>query len=50
MNRKIIYFINPVSGTKQKTLLEQEGIEFKVNNCIDLKKYRWQPPLDLMDE
>jgi methylated-DNA-protein-cysteine methyltransferase related protein len=34
----------------QKTLLEQEGIEFKVNNCIDLKKYRWQPPLDLMDE
>ncbi len=34
----------------QKTLLEQEGIKFKVNNCIDLKKYRWQPPLDLMDE
>jgi methylated-DNA-protein-cysteine methyltransferase related protein len=34
----------------QKTLLEQEGIEFKVNNCIDLKKYRWLPPLDLMDE
>jgi methylated-DNA-protein-cysteine methyltransferase related protein len=34
----------------QKTLLEQEGIEFKQNNCIDLKKYRWQPPLDLMDE
>ena len=34
----------------QKTLLEQEGIEFKANNCIDLKKYRWQAPLDLMDE
>jgi methylated-DNA-protein-cysteine methyltransferase related protein len=34
----------------QKTLLEQEGIEFKKNNCIDLQKYRWQPPLDLMDE
>jgi methylated-DNA-protein-cysteine methyltransferase related protein len=34
----------------QKTLLEQEGIEFKQNNSIDLKKYRWQPPLDLMDE
>ena len=34
----------------QKTLLEQEGIEFKLNNCIDLKKYRWLPPLDLMDE
>jgi methylated-DNA-protein-cysteine methyltransferase related protein len=34
----------------QKALLEQEGIKFKANNCIDLKKYRWQPPLDLMDE
>jgi methylated-DNA-protein-cysteine methyltransferase related protein len=34
----------------QKTLLEQEGIEFKPDNRIDLKKYRWQPPLDLMDE
>jgi methylated-DNA-protein-cysteine methyltransferase related protein len=34
----------------QKTLLEGEGIEFKPNNSINLKKYRWQPPLDLMDE
>jgi methylated-DNA-protein-cysteine methyltransferase related protein len=34
----------------QKALLEKEGIEFKANNCIDLKRYRWQPPLDLMDE
>jgi methylated-DNA-protein-cysteine methyltransferase related protein len=34
----------------QKTLLEQEGIEFKRDNRIDLQKYRWQPPLDLMDE
>jgi methylated-DNA-protein-cysteine methyltransferase related protein len=34
----------------QKNLLEQEGIEFKVENRIDLKKYRWQPPLDLMDD
>jgi methylated-DNA-protein-cysteine methyltransferase related protein len=34
----------------QKTLLEQEGIEFKRDNRIDLQKYRWRPPLDLMDE
>ena len=35
----------------QKNLLEREGIEFqRDSNCIDLKKYRWQAPLDLMDE
>lgn len=35
----------------QKDLLEQEGIEFQPDsNYIDLKKYRWQAPLDLMDE
>ncbi len=35
----------------QKNLLEREGIEFKQDsNCIDLKKYRWQAPLNLMDE
>ena len=34
----------------QKNLLSQEGIEFKEEHRIDLKKYRWQPPLDLMDE
>ena len=26
----------------QKVLLEKEGIEFKGNGKIDLKKYRWQ--------
>jgi methylated-DNA-protein-cysteine methyltransferase related protein len=34
----------------QKTLLEQEGIHFTLANRIDLKIYRWQPPLDLMDD
>ena len=34
----------------QKTLLEQEGIEFSQRQRIDLQKYRWQPPFDLMDE
>jgi methylated-DNA-protein-cysteine methyltransferase related protein len=34
----------------QKTLLEQEGIEFKRDNRIDLKIYQWRSPLDLLDE
>jgi methylated-DNA-protein-cysteine methyltransferase related protein len=34
----------------QKTLLEQEGIEFQRGNRIDLKQYRWQPPFDSIDE
>jgi methylated-DNA-protein-cysteine methyltransferase related protein len=34
----------------QKNLLEQEGIEFQQYDRIDLKKYRWQPPLDSIDE
>jgi methylated-DNA-protein-cysteine methyltransferase related protein len=34
----------------QKNLLAAEGIEFKQENLIDLTKYRWQPPLDLMDD
>jgi methylated-DNA-protein-cysteine methyltransferase related protein len=33
----------------QKTLLEQEGIEFQRGNRIDLKQYRWQPPFDSID-
>jgi methylated-DNA-protein-cysteine methyltransferase related protein len=34
----------------QKTLLEQEGIQFTLANRIDLNIYRWQAPLDLMDD
>ncbi len=34
----------------QKTLLEQEGIEFNQGNRIDLKKYRWQPPFGWFHE
>lgn len=33
----------------QKNLLEQEGIEFNKQGKIDLKKYRWQAPINLMD-
>ena len=28
--------------TEQRKLLEAEGIEFKSNGCVDLKKYRWE--------
>ncbi len=32
----------------QKTLLEQEGIEFKSDCRIDLRQYCWRSPLDLI--
>ena len=25
----------------QRRLLEEEGVEFRTNGCVDLKKYRW---------
>ena len=25
----------------QRRLLQEEGIEFRANGCVDLKKYRW---------
>lgn len=31
----------------QKTLLEQEGIEFVKGDRIDLKKYLWRVPIEL---
>jgi methylated-DNA-protein-cysteine methyltransferase related protein len=34
----------------QKTLLEQEGIEFKAGNRIDLKKYQWRPTFNSIDD
>ena len=27
---------------EQRTLLEAEGVEFKPNGCVDMKKYRWE--------
>ncbi len=33
----------------QKSLLEQEGIEFSRQGKIDLKKYRWQAPINLIN-
>lgn len=28
--------------TEQRQLLETEGVEFKPNGCVDMKKYRWE--------
>ena len=28
--------------TEQRKLLEAEGVEFKPNGCVDMKKYRWE--------
>jgi len=28
--------------TEQRQLLETEGVEFKSNGCVDMKKYRWE--------
>lgn len=27
---------------EQKMLLEDEGVEFKVNGCVDMKQYQWE--------
>ena len=26
----------------QKMLLEDEGVEFKANGCVDMKQYQWE--------
>ena len=28
-------------GQEQRRLLEAEGVEFRENGCVDMKKYRW---------
>ena len=28
---------------EQRSLLESEGVEFKPNGCVDMKKYQWKP-------
>lgn len=28
---------------EQRLLLEQEGVAFRENGCVDLKHYRWKP-------
>ncbi len=31
-------------GGEQRTLLEEEGVEFRANGTVDLKRYRWHFP------
>ena len=34
----------PVPGwPEQRLLLEQEGVAFRDNGCVDLKRHRWKP-------
>jgi methylated-DNA-protein-cysteine methyltransferase related protein len=36
------------SGELQRALLEKEGIIFKMDGTLDLKKYQWQPGLRMI--
>lgn len=27
---------------RQRVLLEQEGVQFKPNGCVDMKRYQWE--------
>lgn len=31
---------------EQRMLLESEGVTFKANGCIDMRKHRWEPFLE----
>ena len=31
----------PGFDEQQRSLLENEGVEFKENGCVDMKKYGW---------
>lgn len=33
----------------QRALLEEEGVEFRVNGTLDLTRYRWNPPAPFPD-
>jgi methylated-DNA-protein-cysteine methyltransferase related protein len=36
------------SGERQRVLLEEEGISFRTDGTIDLKRYQWRPGLELI--
>jgi methylated-DNA-protein-cysteine methyltransferase related protein len=36
------------SGELQRALLEKEGITFRLDGTLDLKKYQWQPSLKMI--
>ena len=35
-----------IPGGLQRAMLETEGVEFRANGTLDLKRYRWMPPTD----
>jgi len=34
--------------SRQRTLLEEEGIRFKANGHVDMARYLWEPEVDLL--
>ena len=34
----------------QRAILEEEGIEFNAKGRVDLKRYRWQPSVELIEQ
>jgi methylated-DNA-protein-cysteine methyltransferase-like protein len=36
------------SGERQRVLLEEEGIAFRADGTIDLKRYQWRPGLKII--
>ena len=36
------------SGELQRALLEKEGVAFRLDGTLDLKKYQWQPSLRMV--
>ena len=34
---------------EQRWLLEQEGVAFRENGCVDLKRHRWKPDMEFIN-
>lgn len=37
---------DPIRGTLQRRLLEEEGVEFDEDDCIPMKRFRWDPDIE----
>lgn len=38
------------SGHEQRALLEAEGVEFRADGTVDLRKYQWRPSARLIEK
>lgn len=38
------------SGERQRVLLEKEGITFRLDGTLDLKKYQWRPTMGMINK